>query len=654
MRPKFRFAAVLVWLCVGALSGVAQAEPMWTTYHRDAQRSGYDPEATEPVAPTLAWQTVDLGAPIWSQPLVLGERVYVATVGDEVYALEASSGKIVWQTSVGTPVPSGELPCGDIQPTVGIVGTPVIDVATQTIYMVADTWNPTTKEIHHLLKGLSLADGKEVLSTSTDPPGADPRALLQRTALNIDGGDAVFGFGGNDGDCSDYQGTVVTVPLNGNPARFWQYRPAAPSSSGGAVWAPSGPAVDSAGNVYATTGNPDPPSGTTATVYDYSDSVVKLDPAQDFVEFPTTEPTSPLGWFKPPNWEEESNNDFDLSSAGPELLPGGLLFQAGKDGVGYLIEEATMGSGAAAVYSHKVCGEHSGYGGSFGGDAFANGVLYIPCENGVQALAYDEQACAFTPLWQGPSDAVGPPIVSAGLVWTVATGGFSGGGTTLYGLEPSTGIPRYTETLPSPVDDHFASPSAAGGHLYVSTGSSVTAYQIARAPTTSAGVPSLAGAVMCTQRRGTNETNESNGPSKTTAGSMNTSDTTASPATNATKPPPEHVGAVLRHTNLHASTSGKVKIALRCLSTKKLCRGTIDLQTRIALAMANGTRNESHTVLIKLAEAHFGPTSGDFSVTLSLGRNAMIRLRRHKDRLTLLVTISSPGTTTRRVTAVLR
>ena len=103
--------------------------------------------------------------------------------------------------------------------------------------------------------------------------------------------------------------------------------------------------------------------------------------------------------------------------------------------------------------------------GSFGGDAFANGVLYIPCKNGVQALAYDEQARTFTPLWQGPSDAFGPPIVSAGLVWTVATGGFSGGGTTLYGLEPSTGIPRYTETLPSPVDDHFASPSAAGGRL---------------------------------------------------------------------------------------------------------------------------------------------------------------------------------------------
>ena len=117
---RYALACLLMATIAGAVSQSAQAEPMWTTYHRDAQRSGYDPEATQPIAPELAWQSVDLGAPIWSQPLVLGDRVYVATVGDEVYALEASTGKVVWQKSVGTPVPSDELPCGDIQPTVGL------------------------------------------------------------------------------------------------------------------------------------------------------------------------------------------------------------------------------------------------------------------------------------------------------------------------------------------------------------------------------------------------------------------------------------------------------------------------------------------------------------------------------------------------------
>jgi len=68
---------------------------------------------------------------------------------------------------------------------------------------------------------------------------------------------------------------------------------------------------------------------------------------------PLTEQGSPLGWFEPPNWEEESNNDLDLSSSGAELLPGGLLFQAGKDGVGYLIDEATMESDAPAAIATK-------------------------------------------------------------------------------------------------------------------------------------------------------------------------------------------------------------------------------------------------------------------------------------------------------------
>jgi outer membrane protein assembly factor BamB len=457
--------AALVCLLAGPLAQAAQAEPMWTTYHRDPGRSGDDPDAVEPIVPVKAWHSRDLGAPIWGQPLVLGSRVYVATVGNKIYALDASSGEVRWEKSAGTPVPSAALPCGDITPTVGIVGTPVIDTATAAIYAVADTWNASKKEAHHVLKGYSLASGEEVLSTPVDPPGADPKALLQRTALNLDKGRIVFGFGGNNGDCGEYRGTVVAAPEDKSPPSFWRYQPAPPSSSGGAVWGTSGPPIDGEGHIYATTGNPNPPAGKTAKTYDYSDSVLELDSSLNLI-----------GSFKPPSWLKESNSDTDLGSAGAELLPGGLLFQAGKNGSGYLIKEATMGSAAKASYSHQVCAGH----GSFGGDAYAGGVIYIPCTNGVQALAYNQAARTFTPLWQGPVDAVGPPIVSGGLVWSVATGGFKGGGTKLYGLDPSTGVPRYTETLPSPVADHFASPSAAGGRLFVASGSSVTAYQIAQ------------------------------------------------------------------------------------------------------------------------------------------------------------------------------
>jgi len=464
-------AGLLSGLLAGPLTKSAYGEPAWTTYHRDAARSGDDPDATSPITPTFSWQSRDLGAPIWGQPLILGSRAYVATVGDEIYALDTSTGKVIWEKSAGTPVPSGEVTCGDIDPTVGIVGTPVIDVSTNTLYAVADVWNASKKEAHHVLQGYDLTSGEQVLSTSVDPPGADPKTLLERPALNLDQGKVVFGFGGNAGDCGQYQGAVVAAPETGGPPSFWQYAPAPPAYGGGAVWGPSGPAVDGEGHIYVTTGNPNFPKGQEVGTYDYSDSVVELSSSMSLI-----------GNFEPESWLTDSNNDRDLGSSGPELLPGGLLFQAGKNEMGYLIDEATMGSGARVVYSQKVCkGKVEDKGeGSFGGDAYADGTIYVPCTDGVRALTYDQAARTFAPLWHGPSDATGPPIVSGGLVWVISGKFLEGGGTKLYGLDPTTGVPRYTETLPSPVVDHFASPSAAGGRVFVATGSSVTAYQIAQ------------------------------------------------------------------------------------------------------------------------------------------------------------------------------
>ncbi len=229
---------------------------MWTTYHRDPGRSGDDPDATRPIPPVLAWQTENLGAPIWGQPLVLGSHVYVATVGDELYELNASTGAVEWQQSAGTPVPSNELPCGDITPTVGIVSTPVIDTGTGAIYAVADTWNAGAKEAKHLLEGFDLQTGERVLSTPVDPPGADAKTLLQRSALNLDEGDVVFGFGGNFGSCSEELAPVVAAPALGGPARFWQTHGISAPTTAGGVWATSGAAVGARGQHLCGDGQP--------------------------------------------------------------------------------------------------------------------------------------------------------------------------------------------------------------------------------------------------------------------------------------------------------------------------------------------------------------------------------------------------------------
>src|SRR5436305_13120283 len=117
MRARLRqtlLACLAAAALLATLAGGAAAEPTWTTYHRDSLRSGNDPDASSPVAPTLAWHSLDLGAPIWSQPLILGSRVYVATVGDKIAALDAASGAVVWEKTVGTPVTATELPCGAV------------------------------------------------------------------------------------------------------------------------------------------------------------------------------------------------------------------------------------------------------------------------------------------------------------------------------------------------------------------------------------------------------------------------------------------------------------------------------------------------------------------------------------------------------------
>lgn len=594
--------ALALLLLATATARASTTEAAWTTYHGDAERTGADPETISPTTPALAWQSPNLGAPIWGQPLVVGSRVYVATVGDDVYALEASTGQVVWHASAGTPVPSSQLPCGDITPTVGIVGTPVIDPATGVLYAVADTWNGS--QAQHLLEGFRLSNGERVLSTVVDPPGSDPKALLQRTALNLSGSNVVFGFGGNDGDCSDYKGAVVSVPENGAAPSYWQVPIAAPSSSGGAVWSTGGPAVDAEGTIYASTGNPDPPSGQEATTYDYSDSVVQLSPALGAGGL--------TGYFKPPTWQRDSNADLDLSSAAPELLPGGLIFQAGKTGVGYLINEATMGSGAAAVYEGQVC---SGAG-SFGGDSYAGGVIYMPCTNGVQALSYDAATRRFTPLWQGPKDAFGPPILSAGLVWDVATGGFSGGGTKLYGLEPSSGAVRYTLTLPSPVADHFASPSAGGGRVLVATGASVSAFAVG----TVIGAPG-----------------------------------SAQPAPGQQPPAGTHPAsalATLAGTHLHADRRGRVRLLLHCPSAIA-CHGSVSLTALVTVFAGHGRHRHRHVVHVALARATFGPHRGQFVITLTLAHRARALLHRHRGRLRVAVAIAASKTSVRTVDATL-
>ena len=350
-------------------------------------------------------------------------------------ALSAADGSVLWSTTVGTPVPSGNLPCGDISPTVGITSTPVVDSSRNEIFVVADELVGIA--IEHRLVGLDATTGAVRLDQVVDPPGSDPKAQLQRVALTLDAGQVIVGYGGNSGDCSDYHGWLVAAPETGGALKTFEVD-AAPGERQGAIWmGGAAPIVDGNGNVWVAAGNGS--STAAGDPYDYSDSVLELSSSLTLLQY-----------FSPSTWRQDNLTDADLGSSSPALVDG-LVFQAGKSGTGYLLDSSALGGiGGQKAQLAGLCG-----GVVDGGDAFANSVVYAPCSGGVVAVRVGTSPPSLTRLWQTATKSKGPPIVAGGLVWTIT-------GTTLYGLDPATGAASVQFTL-SGEANHFPTPSVGDG-----------------------------------------------------------------------------------------------------------------------------------------------------------------------------------------------
>jgi outer membrane protein assembly factor BamB len=176
--------ATLVFIGTAAAPAAssAAADPAgWTVYHHDASGSGVTGSVAAVDSTRPRWTSTVLDGQLYGEPLVAGGRVYVATENDTVYALSALNGAVVWENHLGTPVTASSLPCGNIQPTVGITGTPVIDESRGELFAVAD--EVVNGRSAHVLIGLSVASGKTEMTQDVDPGGVNTNALLQRTGL---------------------------------------------------------------------------------------------------------------------------------------------------------------------------------------------------------------------------------------------------------------------------------------------------------------------------------------------------------------------------------------------------------------------------------------------------------------------------------------
>jgi polyvinyl alcohol dehydrogenase (cytochrome) len=432
----------------------------WTVYHDDPEGSGVAAGVGSVDTAARAWTSPTLDGQLYGEPLVLGDRVYVATENDVVYALSAANGAIAWTARLGNAVPSKLLPCSNINPNVGITGTPVIDPARQEIYVVADELKNGTAA--HMLTGLNTTSGQVELSEDVDPPGQIPLNLLQRTGLTLDDGRVYWGFGGNAEDCGKYKGRVVGVPDAGGSPRFFT-ADAAPDENNGAVWMGGGaPAVSPNGDLWVTTGN----GSLNKHPYDDSDAVLELSPSLRLLQY-----------FAPASWRQDNANDLDFSTE-PVLLPDGQVIGAGKSQVLYLLNGRHLGGiGGQQVKISPVCSTNID-----GGSAHVGMTAYLPCLSGILAVKATRSPPALHVLWSANISS-GPPIVAGGLVWTIGQNG------KLYGLDPATGKIRQEANIGTPIN-HFPTPGIGAGLMLAPSARNVIAFRTSAAggagPATSA------------------------------------------------------------------------------------------------------------------------------------------------------------------------
>ncbi len=406
---------------------------VWPTYHHDAARTGAAANA-KPVTKLSVAASVKLDGAVYASPLVLrdakGPLVVAATENNTLYALRDNA-SVVWQRHIGTPVDGGSLPCGNINPS-GITGTPAYDPSSGLIFAVAFLTGH-----HHQLVAVDARSGAVAWSKPVDPPGSHPEVEQQRAALLVSGGRVWVAYGGLFGDCGPYHGYVVGVATNGqgNPLIYQ-----VPSDREAGIWTPAGAAADDSGHLYVSVGNGAQTNPKAS--YDMSDSVIELDQNLKVVSF-----------FAPSTWAQENARDLDLGTTGPLLVPDGRVFVAGKAGDAYLLRQGNLGGLGGNVPTKSLCK-------AFGGAAYANGVVYVPCTSGVRAVRVNGDT--MTPTWQAKP--AGSPVVAGGAVLTVDPG--SG---TLYALDPASGATRAKVTLGDPTT-RFATPAVGDdGHAYIGT-----------------------------------------------------------------------------------------------------------------------------------------------------------------------------------------
>lgn len=387
--PFARFASLLsALLFAGALTSASQTAV--TTYHNDNYRTGWNSTETVLTPANVGSSSfgllfkVKLDDQVDAQPLVVPgvnitagkfpgthDVVYVVTENDTAYAIDANTSTVLLTQSLGKPVPM-PLGCNNNGPNVGINSTPVIDLSSSTLYVIAYTQDNTgpTYRAHALDLG-SLTDKVTPQIVTASHTLTDGTAFVfnakyqrQRPGLLLANGNVYAGFGSfcdfsanlSRGWLLGWNAATLT-PLSAN--EVIDIQPTSPNNFFlSSIWMSGyAPATDDSGNVLFVTGNSDPSGTTYDGVTNIQESVVKVSPNL----------TNVVDLFTPSNQATLDQEDGDFGSGGVLVLPDQpgsiphLAVAAGKDGHMYFMNEDKLGgystvkNNVLGIYSIGKC-----------------------------------------------------------------------------------------------------------------------------------------------------------------------------------------------------------------------------------------------------------------------------------------------------------
>jgi hypothetical protein len=497
------------------------------TQHNDVSRSGLNPNEIF-LTPAnvnsnqfgkLFTQNVDgiiVGQPLYASQVLMNDGllhnvVYVATQHNTVFAFDAdnnqgSNAVPLWSVSLndaGTTDPIADYGCTGTHFTeIGITGTPVIDSAKTTLYVVAKTVIAGQRAFS--LHALDIKTGGELLGgprviTGTAPSSNgsgtfNPIYQLQRPALLLENEMLYIGFGGNGCDEYPYNGWLFAYDSHtlAQQAAFL----VTPDGTRASIWqGGSGPAADEFGNIYVVTAN-----GTydgPAAKNDFGDSVLKM--GWDGNSFGV------LDYFTPYNQLELAEDDLDLGSSGPLILPdqpglyGHELVAGGKQGTLYLLNRDNEGQFTSTSDNviqsipGAVVSELNGV------PSYWNQSVYVAGESDhIKQFALINGALTTTPVSQTTVAFTGPGPASTSIssngdsnaiLWALAHNT-----NTLYAFDPtnlanefynSAQAPKLRDKL-SPLI-RFATPTISNGKVYIGGKSTLTVYGLLPSLTAVAG-----------------------------------------------------------------------------------------------------------------------------------------------------------------------